>query len=729
MARFFRAIRYPTMSIRIFLLATVTLLIVAACGGSDAPTAEPSASSDDLAVNDAELEGNPFRAEWTTPFAIPPFDIIESRHYLPALKKGALEYRAEVAAVAGNPEPPTFENTIIALEAAGDSLDKVIYTFVNIRGTEMDDVLREVESEIMSTYTRVTDAVYLDDALFERVQAVYAERESLDLRDQDARLLQIAHRDFVRAGAALDPASKQRVADINGEIAGLETTFAQNLLAATVGFELVITDAADLTGLAEAFKASLWDEERSAWVVGLSRSEFETFMTQSENRDLRRQLFDGYRLRASAGTADNGPALIRIAQLRAERARLMGYESHAHYQTETRMAKSPQGAEDFLLRVWQPGLAQAKRERADLQSLAGDAITISGEDWWHYSERVRQDRYAFDDNALKPYFELGAVRGGAFELANRLFGLTFERVDVPVWHPTVTAWDVQDAAGAHLGILFIDVYARDTKRGGAWMNNYRESSNINGNSVRPLVTMNLNLTMPPEGQPTLLRFSEVVTFFHEFGHGMHGIMTQIDYATFSGVYGPRDYTEFPAQILEHWPGQPQMLGLFATHYENGDVIPQALIEKMRAATNFNQGFKTTEYIAASLLDLRWHMLTVEQAAAITDARAFEERVLREYGLIDEIEPRYRSQTFRHIFASGYSAGYYAYLWSEILDADGFDAFRQAEDIFDPELAARLKRWIYESGGLREADELYREFRGDDPSIEPLLRGRGFPTED
>ncbi len=310
-------------------------------------------------------------------------------------------------------------------------------------------------------------------------------------------------------------------------------------------------------------------------------------------------------------------------------------------------------------------------------------------------------------------------------MANRLFGLTFEPVDVVGWNPVVRSFDVKDADGEHLGLFMMDMYARDSKRGGAWMSTFRDASNAAGDRIRPIVANNLNLSLPAEGEPTLMRFNEVETLFHEFGHGLHGLMTQVDYALFAGTSGPRDYTEFPAQILEHWTDEPEMLAIYARHYATGDVIPKELVERMRVAANFNQGFKTTEYIAASLLDLRWHMLSSAEAAELTDARAFEQRILDEYGLIDEIEPRYRSQYFSHIFAGGYSAGYYAYLWSEILDADGFAAFKQAEDIFDPETADRLRKWVYEAGGLREADELYRNFRGQDPSIEPLLEGRGF----
>ncbi|MEL7187846.1 MAG: M3 family metallopeptidase, partial [Pseudomonadota bacterium] len=489
-----------------------------------------------------------------------------------------------------------------------------------------------------------------------------------------------------------------------------------------------ITDEAKTAGLSDDFKASVWDDEKGAWIIGLNRSAYETFMTQSEVRELREQLFNGYRLRATDGDIDNGPLAIKIAQLRAKRAQLMGYDSHAHYQLETRMAKTPQGAEDFLLKVWRPGLARAKEELADMQAMVGDEFKVAGHDWWHYSEKVRLERYDLDENLIKPYFDLDKVRAGAFDMANRLFGVTLEPVTVEGWNPVVTAYDVKDDDGSHLGLFMMDMYARDSKRGGAWMSGFRAASNINGELIRPIITNNMNLSTPPDGEPTLMRFSEVETLFHEFGHGLHGLLTKIDYPMFSGVDGPRDYTEFPAQILEHWASEPELLEVFARHYATGEVIPQDLVERMRVAANHNEGFRTTEYVAASLLDLRWHMLSVEESAAITDARAFEEKVLREYGLIDEIEPRYRSQYFSHIFAGGYSAGYYAYLWSEILDADGFAAFKQAEDIWDPEIAGRLKKWVYQSGGLREADELYRNFRGQDPSIEPLLEGRGFATD-
>ena len=714
-----------TLNWTIFLLSCV---LVSACSSPDiySPTGgDTSQAANALpTVDEAELADNPFRQDWQTPFGVPPFAEIEDDDYMPAISKAIEELRSEISAITAITSEPTFENTILALEMVGSPLDKVAYTFNNVTNTDSNDMLRELETQIFPLLTREFDAIVLNQALYERVKSVYDARDELDLDEQQARLLELTHRRFVRAGAIFAPEVKERVAEINAEISGLNTQFAQNLLLETKGFTLELKEEDEVAGLSDDFKSAIYDADKKAWVVGLNRSAYESFMVQSTNRELRERLFNGYRLRASKGEYDNGPIAVKIAQLRAERAALMGYDSHAHYILEYNMAKTPQGAEDFLLRVWRPALAQAKQERADMQGMMG-GTKFEAWDWWHQAEKLRLQRYALDENATKPYFKLENVQAGAHAMAGKLFGLSFEHVPVEGWNPSVVSFDVKDEAGEHLGLFMTDMFARDSKRGGAWMSSYRGTSNINGDRIRPLITNNMNLPQPPEGEPALMRYSDVETLFHEFGHALHGLMTQIDYPTFSGVDGPRDYTEFPAQILEHWVSQPEMLAMYAKHYQTGEVIPIELVEKISAASNHNQGFYTTEYVAASLLDLAWHSLSVEEAQQITEARVFEREVLESYGLIDEIEPRYRSQYFSHIFAGGYSAGYYAYLWSEILDADGFAAFKQAEDIWDPELAGRLKRWVYEAGGLRPADELYRNFRGQDPSIEPLLEGRGF----
>jgi len=711
--------------------AALALMTLAACNPTtgDTPNATDKTDVTDTADTNIDLSANPLLAEWDTPYGVPPFAKISDDDYMPAIEKGIADLEAEIAAIANNEAAPTFENTIVALDKAGGTLDKSLGVFGNITGTDTNDTLAALQAVIYPKVSQVYDGISFNEKLFARVNAVKDADSTKGLGEQEARLVELTYRQFERAGANLSPEVKAQVSEINTEISGLTTKFGQNLLKSTKAFKVEVIDEADLVGLSDDFKAAIEDDGK--WILTVDRSVYETFMTQSENRDLRAKMFDGYRLRASEGEFDNGPIAIKLAQLRAKRAELLGYRSHAEYVLEYNMAKTPETVENFLVRVWEPGLAQAKEERATMQAMVGDEFRIAGHDWWHYSEKVRQDKYAFDDNALKPYFELGAVRAGAFDMAERLFELDIDPVEVEGWNPVVTSYDVKDAkTGEHLGLFMMDMYARDSKRGGAWMSGYRSSTNYDdAEEVRPIVTNNMNLITPAGDAPTLMRFDEVETLFHEFGHGLHGLITQIKYSSFSGVDGPRDYTEFPAQILEHWAGAPEMLASYAKHYETGEPIPMELITKMREASNHNQGFRTTEFIAASLLDLAWHDLSYDEAMAITDARAFETEVLKGYGLIDEIEPRYRSQYFSHIFAGGYSSGYYAYLWSEILDADGFTAFEEAGDIFDPELAAKLKKWVYESGGLRPADELYRQFRGSDPTIEPLLRIRGFSTEE
>lgn len=707
--------------------AALVLVATAACGGTaaDKPAAAVTQIElPEISVTDAELQGNPLRAEWTGPYGVPPFAEIKTEHFKPAILKGILEARAEVQAIIDNPEEPTFENTILAYERTGQSLAKAMGVFGNLSSTDTNPEIQALEAEIYPMLSTERDAVTFNPKMFARVKAVYDQKDRLGLDEQDARLLELTHRNFVRAGAGLSPDVQAEVAKINAELSSLTTTYGQNLLAASKGFKLTVTDEARLKGLSADFKNALDADGNKTWEIGLDRPVFEGFMTNAEDEELRQQLFDGYRLRASSGEFDNNPLILKIAQLRAKRAELMGYKSHAHYVIENRMAKTPEAAIDFLGKVLEPALKRAAEEQADMEKLAGRPIT--GSDWWHYAEKVRADKYAFDESQLRPYFQLDNVRDGAFEVAERLFNITLEPVEVAGWHPSVEAFDVKDnATGQHLGLFMIDMFSRDSKRGGAWMSAYREASAIDGKVIRPIITNNMNLVPPAAGAPALMDYNGVETLFHEFGHGLHGLLTTIRYPSFSGTFGGPDYVEFPAQVMEHWAGEPIVLAEFARHHETGEVIPQALIDKMNKAATFNQGFKTTEFIAASLIDLHWHMLSSEEAAAITDARAFEKSILDKYKIPETIEPRYRSTYFSHIFDGGYSAGYYSYLWAEILDADGFDAFKQSGDIFNPELAAKLKKWVYESGGLRETDELYRNFRGSDPGIEPLLRNRGF----
>jgi len=681
---------------------------------------------------------NPFFQEWDTPFDIPPFDAIRDEHYEPAAEAAFEALRAEIAAIRGNPEPPTFGNTIEALETSGAMVNRVFNVFGNITNTDTNETLQALEVKLYPRLTREFDAILLDDVIWQRVKAVYDQRDSLDLDEQQARLLELKHRDFVRRGAALIAADKERIKEINARLSELTTRFGQNLLAETKNFELVVTDPADLSGLPDSLvgsakKAAVAKGRDDAWIFGLNRSVYEAFMTFADNRDLRKQLFDGYRNRAAnGGDTDSRDLITEIAKLRAEAAELRGYRSHAEFQLETRMAKTPQNAEAFLAKVWEPGLARAKEEQAEMQAIVeeeGFDFIIEGHDWWYYAEKLRRKKYAIDDAEVKPYFQLENVREGAFHVAKKLFGVTFEPLKgVPKWHPEVQPYNVLGANGEHLGVFMADYYARDSKRGGAWKSTYRDASSVKGEVVRPIVTNNLNLMAPAEGEPTLMSFDEVTTLFHEFGHALHGLMTTQRYERFSGTTGPRDYTEFPAQFMEHYAAEPEVLEVYAKRYDSGVVIPMELVEKVRQARTHNQGFKTTEYIAASLLDLKWHDLSSNDAASVEDAREFEVGTLEAYGKLDQIEPRYRSPYFAHIFSGGYSAGYYAYLWSEILDSDGFEAFKETGDIWNPQLAQRLKENVYQAGGREEADVLYRKFRGKDPEIEPLLRNRGLISD-
>ena len=702
-------------------------------GATDLSTVAGDQVTEEVAVVEND---NPFFTEWDTPYGIPPFGQIRDEHYKPAFEAGIEEQRADIAVIRDNPEPPTFDNTIEALELAGESLKRVRLVFSNITNTDTNDALQELEVEIYPVLTREQDAIYLDQAIFERVQAVFDARDTLGLDEQEMRLLELTHRDFVRKGAALDDDAKARMKEINARISELNTMFAQNLLKETNAFELVITDEADLSGLSASMigSARVKAESRDkpdAWVFGLDRGTYEGFMTYADNRELRLQMFNAYRARGAQGNEnDNRDILGELANLRAERAVILGYPNHSAYQLETRMAKTPEKVESFLLEVWKPGLQKADAELAEMQQIVqeeGHDFIIEGHDWWYYAEKLRAKKYAMDENVIKPYFELGNVRDGAFHVANKLFGVTFKPLEnVPVWNEVVQPYTVYDADGEFLGVFMLDYYARDSKRGGAWMSSYRETSNIQGTNIRPIITNNLNVAVPAEGEDTLLSYDQVETLFHEFGHGLHGLLTQVRYPRFAGTSGsPRDYTEFPAQFMEHYASQPQVLEVYARHAETGEVIPQELVDKIRAASTHNQGFKTTEYIAASLMDMSWHNLAPNQASAVEDATLFEADIMGGFGKPDEIESRYRSPYFAHIFAGGYSAGYYAYLWSEILDADGFTAFMEAGDIYDPELAARLKKNVYQAGGLRDADVLYRDFRGKDPSIDPLLEIRGL----
>ena len=686
--------------------------------------------------------GNPFYREWETPFGVPPFDQIKNEHYMPAFNKGMEENLAEIDAIVNNPGEPTFANTIEELERAGKLLTKVQRVFSNLASSNTNPKLQELQRELSPLISAHNDKIRLNEALFNRIETIWQDRENLDLSNEQLKLLEDRRKSFVRSGALLHFEQKTRITEINSQLSELTTAFGQNLLAETNGFELIL-DEADLDGLSDGIIAAAAEtaaqkmekaetEEEKAkykdkYVFTPHRSSMYPFLTESNRRDLREQLYKAYVQRGdNDNKTDNKEIAAKIAKLRSERAQLMGYETHAHFVLEERMLKTPSEVYDLLMQLWKPALERAKKEVADMQAVVdaeGHDFKIAGWDWWQYSEKVRKAKYDLDEAALKPYLSLDNVLKGVFETTNKLWGLTFtELFNIKVYHPDARVWEVKDKDGSHLGIFIGDYFTRSNKRGGAWMSSFRGQSNLDG-KVRPIVVNVCNFPAPIGDDPALLSFENVTTLFHEFGHAMHGILTDVTYGSMAGTSGPRDFTEFPAQILEHWAGEPEILKSFATHYQTGEVIPGKLIDKLLKASKFNQGFANTEYLAASLLDMDWHTIKAEEE--VKDADAFEEASLAKIGLIDEIAPRYRSTYFSHIFAGGYSSGYYSYVHSAVLDSDGFEAFKETGDVFNPGLAAKLRTHVYEKGSTEEAMELYMQFRGRQPKIDALLKVRGL----
>lgn len=702
-----------------FALAAALAALTLACGPKEPPTPviDPNA--------------NPFFSEWTAPFGAPPFDRLKPAHYMPAFEKGMAEQKVEVAAVAGSAEPPTFANTIEALERSGRLLSKVNNVFGLYTNNHTSEELQKIEQDVAPLLSKHDDDIVLDAKLFARVKAVFDQRQALGLAPEQDRLLERTYKAFVRSGAALDEAKKAELRTVNEELTVLGVKFGQNVLKEDNGFSLVIDKAEDLAGLpadvaaaaAEAAKAKGQDGK---WVFSLHKPSCIPFFQYAAKRELREKLFKAFIARGDNGNqADNKAVAAKIAALRVKRANLLGYKTHADYVLEETMAKTPAGVYGLLDKIWPPALAMAKAEAKELQALlAKDGIAgpLQPWDWWYYAEKLKKAKYDLDDEILRPYFELKSVRQGAFDTAAKLWGLTFTpRTDIPVYHPDVEVFEVKEADGTHIGILYSDYFPRPSKRGGAWSSAIREQSALDGRKVTPIVYNVGNFTKPTAEKPSLITFEEALTLFHEFGHALHDLLSGVTYESLAGTNVPRDFVELPSQIMENWASDPEVIKTYAKHYQTGQPIPQELVDKIKKAGQFNQGFATVEYVSACLLDMDWHTLA---KAEEKDAKAFEDASMKKIGLIPEIVVRYRTPYFSHIFASGYSAGYYSYIWSEVLDKDAFEAFKE-KGLFDPATAKSYRDNILARGNTREPMESYKIFRGREPKVEPLLKARGL----
>jgi peptidyl-dipeptidase Dcp len=674
---------------------------------------------------------NPLLAEWKAPFGAPPFAEIKDEHYLPALREGMTQHTREVQALARRRAAPTFANTLEAFDASGELLERVHMVFSAVRGAETNDRLQAIAREAAPLLAKHVDDILLDERLFARVKAVYEKRAGLKLDADQQRLLEKTYRDFVRGGAHLTAAQKVRLRALNEELAVLQVKFTDNVLKETNAFTLVIDRKADLGGLPPGVVAAAAQAAKAAghegkWAFGLQAPSIGPFLQYARNRELRRRIFEAYITRCDHdNAADNKKVIARIAALRAEKARLLGHATYADYVLEESMAKTPAGVHGLLGQIWKPALANAKREAVELQKLIDaekGGFKLQPWDWAYYTEKLRKARYDLDEEALRPYFPLEQVKAGVFQVAQRLYGVTFRELQgMPTWHPEVKAYEVREADGSHLGVIYVDYHPRPGKRPGAWMSYLRKPWSKAGKRVAPFIFNVGNFSRPTADRPALLSPEETRTLFHEFGHALHGLLTRCRYRSQSGTSVYRDFVELPSQIMENWAMAPAVLRSYARHWKTGAVIPDATIKKLEASQVFNQGFKTVELTAAALLDMDWHSIGDPKEP---DTTAFERRSLARMGLIPEIVVRYRSTYFAHV-VGGYAAGYYSYLWSSVLDADAFEAFKEKGDLFDPATARSFRTNILERGGSEEAMELYKRFRGREPRVEPLLRRRGL----
>ncbi|UCE07220.1 MAG: M3 family metallopeptidase [bacterium] len=679
----------------------------------------------------SKTDQNPFFTEWKTPFQTPPFEKIKEQHYMPAFEEGMKQQQQEIEAIVNNPEAPAFENTIEAMEKSGALLTKVDNVFENLKSAHTNDSLQSIAKRVAPLLSKHEDDILLNDKLFQRVKAVYEQKDELDLTAEQHKILEEYYKDFVRGGANLDEEKKTELREINKELAVLTLQFGDNVLKEDNAFELVIEKQEDLAGLPEnvikgAAEAAKERGHEGKWVFTLHKPSMIPFLQYSNKRDLREKIFKAYVNRGNNDNElDNKVILSKIAALRVRKANLLGYKTHADFVLEKNMAKTPENVYDFLHQLWKPALNMAKKEAYELQSMIfeeGNNFQLQPWDWWYYAEKLKKARYDLDEEMLRPYLKLENVIDGAFTVATKLYGITFkERKDIPKYHPDVKVFELKEADGTYIGILYTDYFPRASKRGGAWMNAYRKQSNLDEKKVTPVICNVGNFSKPTKDNPSLLSFEEVSTLFHEFGHALHGLLSNCSYPKLSGTDVARDFVELPSQIMENWASEPEVLKMYAKHYQTGEPIPDELIEKIKAASKFNQGFATVEYLAASFLDMDWHTLTEPKDL---DAIEFENQSMEKIAMIPQIIVRYRSPYFRHIFSGGYSAGYYVYIWAEVLDADAFQAFKETS-LFDQKTAQAFRENILAKGGTEDPMVLYKRFRGAEPKIDALLERRGL----
>ncbi|PKQ60461.1 peptidase M3 [Labilibaculum filiforme] len=677
---------------------------------------------------------NPFFADYNTPHQTAPFELIKFEHFEPAFTEGMKQGRTEIDAIANNTEAPTFENTIEAMDKAGQLLTKVSSVFFNLTGSDTNDSIQALSKRLAPELTKYGADIDLNENLFKRVKAVYEQKDALNLDVEANTLLEKTYKGFVRGGADLDADKKAKLRVIDEKLSLLTLQFGENQLAENNAFVLLVDKEEDLAGLPESVKAAAAETatekgEKGKWAFTLDKPSMLPFLQYADNRELRKEIYMGYVNRCNNNNEfDNKKVLAEIANLRVERAQLFDFKSHADYILAENMAKTPEKVFELLNKLWDAALPNAKLEAAEMQKMIdqeGGKFQLASYDWWYYSEKVKKAKYNLDESELRPYFEINNVRNGAFELAHRLYGINFiERNDISKYNKDVQTWELQEADGTHIGIFYLDYFPRASKRGGAWMNSFRKQSGWNTeNAVTPIICNVCNFTKPIGDQPALLSVDEVETLFHEFGHALHGFLSRCKYNTLSGTSVSRDFVELPSQVMENWCLEPEMLALYAKHYQTGEVIPVELVKKVQDAGKFNQGFATVEYLAASLLDMKYHTLTEVQDIDVTK---FEDDYLKSIGLIPEIYSRYRSTYFSHIFSDpvGYSSGYYAYIWAGVLDSDAFMAFKETS-LFDQATAKAFRDNVLAKGGTEDPMELYKKFRGAEPNIDALLIKRGL----